>query len=135
MKRSFLILPFITVILMNCERAEEPVPDTTPTLTTIQAEIFDVNCALSGCHTGANPPQGMSLADGITFSNTVNVNSNEQPLLFRIKPGNPDMSYLYMKITGAPEITGSQMPLGRSPLPEKQLEQIRLWIEGGALDN
>lgn len=133
---SFL---FIAAILsLACERDDEDNGSGSglqPTLTSIQSNIFSVNCALSGCHAGASPQQGMNLSEGQAFSNIVNVRSNEVPSLFRVEPGNPEDSYLFMKITGATGIVGSRMPLGRSPLSSEEIETIRQWIEDGAQNN
>lgn len=133
MKKYIVFLGIL--IGYGCERSEEPVIDDTPKLSVIQAEILDLNCAVSGCHVGATPPKGLNLEDGSTFSNTVNVASDEVPTLMRIKPGDPEESYLYLKITGDASITGSQMPLGRSPLSAEEMDQIRDWILEGAIDN
>ena len=108
-----------------------------PTLTDVQT-ILTGNCAVSGCHTGANPAQGMNLGAGQTFSNVVNVASRELPSMNRVTPNEPDMSYLVHKIQGThvgAGGSGSQMPLGRSPLSRDEIDLIRAWIEGGALPN
>ena len=130
-----LFLPLLLLVFFACERADEPVIDDTPKLSVIQAQILDLNCAISGCHVGATPPRGLNLEDGNTFSNIVNVASDAQPAVLRVNPGNPDQSYLYLKIIGDASITGSQMPLGRSPLSSEEMELIRDWITEGALDN
>lgn len=90
--------------------------------------IFSNNCAFSGCHAGASPQQGMNLSAGQAFNNIVNVPSSERPELLRVDPGDPDMSYLFMKITGAPGIVGSRMPLGRPPLSNADIALIEQWI-------
>lgn len=122
--------------LMGCERAELVEPDQLePTLTDIQATIFDLNCALSGCHAGANPQLGQDLSDGQAFANIVNVQSVERPDLMRVRPGDPENSYLLKKIRGDADIVGARMPLGRSPLSQEQINLVRDWIMEGALDN
>ncbi len=90
--------------------------------------IFSNNCAFSGCHAGAFPQQGMNLSAGQAFNNIVNVPSSERPELLRVDPGNAEMSYLFMKITGAPGIVGSRMPLGRPPLSNTDIALIEQWI-------
>ncbi len=132
---SFLAICLIG--LTSCERASEDDinPQLEPTLSSIQTNIFDLNCALSGCHTGSNPPQGMNLSAGQAFSNIVNVTSKEISTLSRINPGNPEQSYLYLKVLGDPSIMFSRMPIGRTPLSVEEIDVIRRWIEAGALDN
>ena len=139
MKGICKLLCSITVIgicLWACERADAPNPNALqPTLSSIQQNIFNLDCALSGCHAGTTPQQGQNLSEGQSFNNIVNVPSMEVPSLFRVNPGNPNESYLFLKITGAPLIVGSQMPLGRPTLSAEKIEIIRQWIENGALDN
>ena len=109
-----------------------------PDLSSIQTNIFDRKCAIEGCHIGSGAPpigNGMDLARGKTFGNTVNIPSAERPTLFRIEPGNADSSYLVLKIEGAPGIVGQQMPFGRSPLSQDEIDVIRQWIDGGAQIN
>ncbi|OFV82126.1 MAG: hypothetical protein A2Y78_09795, partial [Acidobacteria bacterium RBG_13_68_16] len=102
----------------------------TATLSAIQAQIFTPICA--SCHP---PNQGMDLRAGQTFASVVGVSSSEQPSLQRVKPGDPDNSYLYRKITGAAGITGVQMPFGGPPLSAAQIQLIHDWILAGAQDN
>ncbi len=109
-----------------------------PTLSSIQANIFDRKCAIGGCHVGPGAPpigNGMDLSSGDAFGNTVNIPSAERPTLFRIEPFNADSSYLVLKIEGAPGIVGQQMPFGRSPLSQGEIDVIRQWIDDGAGNN
>lgn len=123
------------ILISACERASEPQPVTEPTFTNIQDNIFSLNCALSGCHAGSSPQQGMNLSEGQAYNNIVNVPSNEMPNLLRINPNNPDQSYLFLKIQGDPSIIGERMPLGRPPLSAEQIDLIRRWILDGAPNN
>lgn len=99
--------------------------------------IFTANCAFSNCHAGPNLAEGMNLSDGQAYANIVNVQSNESSLL-RVKPGEPDESYLVHKIQGTQGSvggSGGQMPLGGTPLTQTQINLIREWITNGAQDN
>jgi hypothetical protein len=109
-----------------------PPPPLEPTLASIQANVFTPSCALSGCHAGSAPQQGQNLSSGLAFSNIVNVPSTEQPAFMRVKPGDPDSSYLYMKITGDPRISGVQMPKTGGPLSAAKIAAIHDWIANGA---
>ena len=121
------------LLLSSCEHADPLEPaDLPPTLESIQANIFNTNCALSGCHTGGNPPMGLDLSEGNARANLVGVPSQEVPQVFRVKAGNADESYLVMKIEGAAGIVGQRMPLGREPLSQEQISLVREWIDGGA---
>jgi hypothetical protein len=108
-----------------------------PTLSADVQPIFSSNCALSNCHAGSNPVQGMNLSSGQAYANIVNVQSNESPLL-RVMPGEPDESYLVHKIQGTQGTvggSGAQMPFGTQPLSQDQIDLIREWITDGAQNN
>lgn len=94
------------------------------------AKIFVENCATAGCHTGTAPLMGLKLTEDEFYARTVNQASTEKPQLMRIKPGEPDSSYLVMKITGTPGIIGSRMPFGRDPLTDEEIAAIVEWITG-----
>ena len=99
--------------------------------------ILTANCALSGCHAGASPAQGMNLSVGQAYANIVNVPSNESGLL-RVKPSEPDSSYLVHKIQGTQGSvggSGGRMPLGSAALSQTQIDAIRQWITDGAQNN
>src|SRR6185437_7209704 len=87
------------------------------------------------CHIGASAPQGLQLDTAAhAYQFLVGVPSNEEPSVLRVKAGDPDSSYLYQKITGAPGIVGGQMPLNQTPLPAATIAAIRQWITNGALN-
>jgi len=96
----------------------------------IQANVFTPIC--SPCHSGANAPHGLMLDAAHSYNDIVGIPSVEQPGFDRVNPGNPDKSYLVMKIEGAPGISGQQMPLGETPLPQSTINAIRQWISAGA---
>lgn len=104
-----------------------------PTLTELQKTIFTPQCSFEGCH-GPPPQQGMLLTAGNTYAYTVNVDAVELSGFKRIQPGNAADSYLYMKISGDPRITGERMPFG-GMLTASEIEAVRRWIDAGALDN
>jgi hypothetical protein len=107
----------------------EPSPDAT--FTRVQAEVFSVSCALSGCHAGSAPAAGMDLSAGVAYGNTVGVTSTERGDLNRIEPGDPEHSYLVKKIRGDSDITGGAMPLiGSITTGQRQL--VIDWVWRGA---
>ena len=113
---------------------EVQVPEVDATLTKIQDEIFTPSCATSGCHSGTNPPDGLNLAAGNSYANTVGVTAVQMPSLMLIEPGDPDNSYLVRKIEGS-GIVANRMPLGGAPLSSAQIDLVRQWVVEGALDN
>lgn len=122
---------------MSSPTAPPPPPvQGTPTLSQLQSSIFTPSCALSGCHDAASASQGLVLAAGQTFANTVDVASTQRPALDRVEPGDPDLSYLVRKLRGGPNIVGGRMPLNGPPfLTEQQISDIEAWIGDGATDN
>ena len=108
-------------------------PPLEATLSSIQANIFTAIC--TQCHTGAAPPLGLALNAGVARRNLVGVASVGMPEVHRVKPGDPDGSYVVWKIEGRSGIAGDRMPLGLEPLSTEEIAVIRGWIEAGALDN
>lgn len=97
--------------------------------------IFTDRCTTSGCHSGDFPAQGMLLTAGASYANIVNVPNLEVPGLDRVEPGDTANSYLWMKVTGAPGISGGRMPLFGGPLTSSEIGLITGWIQQGAADN
>jgi len=112
-------------------------PVVAPTLTQLQTQIFTPIC--STCHdgTGTVLPGVQNLTAGNTFASIVGVASLEQtsPPLLRIKPGDPDNSYLVQKVEGLAGIMGVRMPKGGTPLTQAQIDSIRAWVSAGAPNN
>jgi len=96
----------------------------------IQNNVFTPIC--SKCHIGGSAPEGLQLDAAHSYNLLVGVPSVEQPSLLRVKPSDPDSSYMVHKIEGLPGITGGQMPLGETPLPQATIDAIRQWITNGA---
>lgn len=96
--------------------------------------IFSNSCALSGCHAGANPAAGQNLSQGAAISNIVCVPSVQVARLFRVQAGNPDSSYLVLKVEGNAGMVGGsalRMPVGGMLTPQ-EVDAIRAWILAGA---
>lgn len=108
--------------------------------------IFISRCALSGCHVqpspndpsyseGAEPPAGLVLSRGTAYGNIVDVPSTERPELDRIEPGDPERSYMILKLRGAPGIVGARMPFGGPFLSDAQIQTFVEWVLAGAERN
>jgi hypothetical protein len=96
--------------------------------------VFTASCALSGCHVGASPPDGLNLEIGQAYGFTVDIPSVQMPARDRIEPGNPGASYLLSKLEGT-NIVANRMPLDGAPLSRPVIDMIRRWVSEGALDN
>ncbi len=127
-----------SLALAACEHAGPLEADVDEaTFSAIQATVFNTSCALSGCHAGGGAPLGLDLSEGRAYDNLVEVRSEEVTDLFRVDPGNPDDSYLVIKIEGGERMAEgtARMPLGRSPLGSDQIDRVRSWIADGAPNN
>ncbi len=102
----------------------------TATFQSIQDNVFTPICSV--CHAGGAAPQGLRLDATNSYSMIVGVPSAEVSSLLRIKPGDPDNSYLVQKIEGHAAV-GAQMPFGGPPLPAATIAVIRQWVSDGAL--
>lgn len=97
----------------------------------IQENVFTPIC--TQCHAGAAAPFGLNLDASHSYNLLVGVASQEVPSLNRVQAGDPDHSYIIIKLTHGPGIVGGQMPLGLPPLPQPTIDAIRQWIANGAL--
>jgi hypothetical protein len=103
----------------------------------IQKKIFDSTCATPSCHGGGVASADLDLSDGAAYANLVDVpvtNEGAKALhLLRVAPGDPDDSFLVLKLEGKLAAgEGVQMPLVGGPLPAAAIDTIRRWIAAGA---
>ena len=96
----------------------------------IQSHIFTPICTV--CHAGGSAPQGLRLDSVNSYSLLVGVSSNEEGSILRVKPGDPNNSYLIRKLEGHASV-GARMPFGGPYLEQATIDVIRQWIAGGAL--
>lgn len=96
-------------------------------------EIFDRRgCSASNCH-GAAEEAGLRLSGGAAYAELVNVAATSETFL-RVAPGDPDDSYLVIKVEGRQSV-GDRMPLNGSPLDAIDRGNLRNWIANGAPNN
>ena len=106
----------------------------------IQDIIFDSGvyaCSTTLCHNTALPSGMLDLTSGISYGQLIGVPAFANPAFDRVEPGEPALSFLYLKLRwateGIPVVGGGPMPSGGPPpLTADHLEAIRLWIRGGA---
>jgi mono/diheme cytochrome c family protein len=94
--------------------------------------IFDARCS---CHLSIGGQGGLVLLKGLSYGFLVDVASSQKPGVLRVRPSEPDRSYLVAKVDSeaAGDRSGDQMPKGGAPLSTEQLSRIRSWIDQGAL--
>ena len=141
--RSFRVLLALSLLLLaGCGTVKSPTEPSTPTgggtaltFAQIQAQIFTPVCAKAGCHAAGSSPSGLVLEAGQSYGNLVGRPAAENSSLARVAPGNPDASYIILKLRGDPNITGARMPLGGPYLSADQIAGIAAWIRAGAPNN
>jgi hypothetical protein len=95
----------------------------------IQSHIFTPICSV--CHAGGSAPEGLRLDAANSYNLLVGVPSTEVPSVLRVKPGDPDNSYIIQKLEGHAAV-GAQMPFGGPYLSTETIAFIRQWITDGA---
>jgi hypothetical protein len=79
---------------------------------------------------------GLSLVDGNSLQQLVSITGTADrknlPPFLRVKPGSPDSSLLYIKITLPDSTQGELMPKGPDKLRQEDIDAIRQWIVNGA---
>ena len=117
-----------------------PTPNLEPTFSSIQREIFNAadssgRVACIQCHNpgNRNNAAGLSLVEGSSYNELVNVASSRKTGAIRVVPGDPAGSYMIHKLEGRSDIVGQRMPRTGGPyLTEGQISIIKRWIELGA---
>jgi hypothetical protein len=98
-------------------------------------QVFKTSCALSSCHSTLSHQGSLVLdTEGISYANLVGrqaaLAEAQQQGLLRVKPGDPDNSFLIRKLRG--EGPGTLMPQSGGPLPTPVVSMIADWIRRGA---
>lgn len=113
----------------------------------IEASIFKGQCAFSGCHNGANTPQGkIDLTAGQSHAHLVNYASAIDETRKLVVPNDLSSSYLMLMLhdiepseatpaADAPPDDVGYMPMGNKPLCCQKLDAIERWIMAGAPSN
>ena len=110
-----------------------------PRLSEISSRVFAPSCA-PGCHEpGGVGPFSLRTASE-AYASLVGVPNGEgiqgpSGLMARVEPGAPEVSYLILKLEGAPGIVGERMPLGLPPLDPEVVDTIAEWISRGAAND
>lgn len=98
--------------------------------------ILEFNCG--GCHNEQDPQGGLTLMGDGVYEALLgpSVQLPDMPL---ITPGEPERSYLYLKLVGDEQIVGTKMPYnpltGEGELAQAELADIETWIINGAVEN
>ncbi len=133
------IIAAVNAALNGCPAVATPTATLPPTLDAIQTAIFSPRCALPTCHDAATHVENLDLTAGSAYAQLVSVPpATEVAQLrgyLRIDAGNPDNSFLLIKITGPPLLTadeGLRMPETGASLSDGEIQVIHDWIAQGA---
>jgi len=98
--------------------------------------ILEFNCG--GCHNEADPQGGLTLLGDGVFERLLEPSAQLEDMRL-VEPGEPDQSYLYLKLLGDDRIEGLRMPYnpltGTGSLSGAELSDIETWILNGAVEN
>jgi hypothetical protein len=109
--------------------AAPPWTDTAlPLHTRVVSMLHDCTGA-EACH--ATGSGGLTITVGSELVNLVGVRAIERPELFRVAPGDPSASYMYLKLAQDGGITGAGMPASE-PFDPRRPALASAWIEAGA---
>ena len=108
-----------------------------PTFANIQREVFNKSCAFSSCHGEKNRRGNLNLTEGKAYEQLVNVlciiDESKNLKRYRVAPGKPDESMLYIKLTHPGPGEGDRMPQGaETGLDPSKIDLVRRWILRGA---
>lgn len=101
-----------------------------------RAEIVPIlasNC--STCHLTGQEAGNIALIPDKAIESLVGVKAVGAPSMIRVVAGDPDKSYLVMKLEGTHMQNGgagARMPFGAPPLSADNVAKIRQWIKDGA---
>lgn len=105
-----------------------------PTLTSIQAGVFEVSCTASSCHDDNLPAEMLDLTSrSASKTNLIDV-AAEQVEGNRVTSGDSSASYLMNKLLGVDMASDTtRMPqLDSDGLCTPKIDVIRQWIDDGA---
>ena len=101
----------------------------------IELRILVPRCATAGCHAGDPPAVSPRLEEGASWAHMVGVPSEEMPSMDLVEPGDPERSYLVLKLrgtAGAQGGSGLRMPPADAPLDAAEVIGVEAWITRGA---
>ncbi len=101
----------------------------------VQGVFEEYGC--TACHPGVN--SSLDLTAGNSYEQLVGVPALEDPTLYRVVAGDPERSFLYLKVGGAAPVAdipaiGTRMPPAAPSIAQEDMDLIRRWILQGAKD-
>lgn len=148
---AFALTVCAALVLAACEDVSvNPVinrigtPIASPSFSNDIEPILSQTCATSGaCHEGPSSIYGLDLRAGAAYASLVNVASRARSSMLRVKPGDPDSSFMFRvlstdstyRVVGPSTSPYYRMPLTENPMPAAIVQTIANWIRNGAPNN
>jgi hypothetical protein len=123
----------VAFALLGCGGEDGDVTGTPVSYEQVQGVFAEYGC--TACHPGVNP--SLDLTEGNSYDQLVGIRALEDPTLYRVVAGDPERSFLYLKVGGAPPLAdipaiGTRMPPRAPPIDPEDMDLIRRWILQGA---
>ena len=128
-----LALVPIAAALVGCGGDGEEESGAAVRYSQVQAVFDEYGC--TACHPGVNP--SLDLTEGNSYDQLVGIRALEDPTLSRVVAGDPERSFLYLKLGGDPPVAdipaiGTRMPPRAPPIDPEDLDLVRRWVLQGA---
>ncbi len=130
--------PLLSLVLsLAACGSKEPEAALEPTLDAIQARVFEPSCALTGCHSALDSAGEVDLSTAdASYASLVDVRATNAAARavqsMRVKPGDPERSFLRRKMDRPGADEGDTMPPGAPPIEAQHRAAITEWIARGA---
>ena len=125
-----ILIPLIAYGLIRHGRSHPSGQAPRVAFSQVQALFTSAGCA--GCHPSVNPE--LDLQPGAAYGSLVDRTALEDPHYAYVVAGDPQRSFLYLKVAGFGAVgqIGGRMPFGKPPLSSAQIELLANWIKQGA---
>ena len=124
-----ILFPLIAYLLIEHGRST---PTTSGPVSYEQVQSLFSSAGCEGCHPNVNST--LNLQPGQSYGSLVNQTALEDPHYAYVVAGDPQKSFLYLKVAGfgAAGQVGGRMPFGKPPLTSDQIALLADWIRQGA---
>ena len=123
----------VLAVSIGCGTSVPEVPSGEPVSYSVHLEPLVIAHCLS-CHESEEAKAKLVLDPGLGYERLVGPRSIQDPEMALVEPGNPENSYLWLKLQHTTQ-EGKGMPrtvAGSKKLRPAELELYKRWIEGGA---
>ena len=125
-----VLIPLVAYLLIDHGRSNHVAPAAPVSYAQVQALFTSAGC--TGCHPNVNST--LNLQQGASYNSLANQSALEDPRYAYIVSGDPQKSFLYLKVAGFGAFgqVGGRMPFGKPPLTSDQIHLLANWITQGA---